>query len=97
MKEIKVPIREFNWLILFATRYAMGRESTAPSIMADLIKQNKKYLTEQTKNSIIEEIEFCKDTECLGKDCDITTWEDLVKELEEGNRDEFKQIIKKKN
>ena len=90
MKEIKVPIREFNWLMLFATRYAVGRISTAPSIMADLIKENKEYLKKETIENIIDEIETAKRAGCLGMDCDINTWEDIVKELEEGNKDEVK-------
>lgn len=81
MKEIKVPIREFNWLMLFATRYAVGRMTTAPSIMADLIKENKEYLEKGTIENIIDEIETAKRAGCLGMDCDISTWEEVIEEL----------------
>ena len=81
MKEIKISIREFNWLMLFATRYAVGRMSTAPSIMADLIKENKEHLKKETIENIINEIETAKRAGCLGMDCDINTWEEVIEEF----------------
>ena len=40
--------REFNWLIIFAFRYALGRRSMAPSVVSDFVKKNYDELTEMT-------------------------------------------------
>lgn len=72
---------EQDIVILFAFRYALGRESMAPSIMSDTILENKDILKPKTLETIIEEIDVQKKMGLLGDTCDEYTWEYLKEQL----------------
>ena len=74
--------KEFNWLIIFAFRYALGRRSMAPSVVSDLIRINRGEITEMTIKAIIHEINYAYKNGLLGDRCDIEEWLSLKKELE---------------
>lgn len=74
---------EFNLLIVFAFRYALGRRSMAPGIVCDLIRKNSGHLTEMTRTTIIYEIDYAYEHGLLGDSCDVDDWLRLKKELEE--------------
>ena len=74
--------KDFNLLILFAFRYALGRRSMAPSIVSDLIRKNRDKITEMTRITLVDEIDHGYENHLLGDDCDIQEWLSLKKELE---------------
>ena len=80
---MNISKEDFNILVVFAARYAIGRMSTAPSLVADIATKYKDNLEEQTKNAIIDEVGVFDNLQSLGMDQDIDTWQNLVKELEE--------------
>lgn len=74
--------KDFNLLILFAFRYALGRRSMAPSIVCDLIRKNLSRLTAMTRITIVSEIVYGYENHLLGDNCDVAEWLSLKKELE---------------
>lgn len=83
---VKVPTREFQHMLVFAFRYALGRHSTAPSMVCDWIKQYVNELSEFDIDQILSETR----TELTYGDydrplyqCDLDEWEDLIDFLEE--------------
>lgn len=80
---MEISKEDFNTLVVFATRYAIGRMSTAPSLVADIATKYKDELNEQTKKSIIDEVGIFDNLQSLGMDQDIDTWRNLVEELSE--------------
>lgn len=83
--------KDFNLLILFAFRYALGRRSTAPSIVCDLIRKNLSRLTAMTRITIVSEIVYGYENHLLGDNCDVAEWLSLKRELE----NEYQGIYKK--
>lgn len=75
-----LPNEDFNALIICSFRYALGRSSYMPSWISDIISANKDYITNNTINIMIEEIETAP---YYGDDCDKRMWFDLKQELEE--------------
>ena len=65
--------------LIFAFRYALGRMSTAPSIVARDIINNWDNLEKYTKNQIKEEIQEAIDNNRAGMNCDIAEWEEILK------------------
>lgn len=61
-------------ILMFAFRYALGRESTAPSIVSEQIKENINLFNEGDIKSMIDDIEAAPH---LGMECDIARWNDL--------------------
>ena len=80
---MNIKKEDFDVLAVFATRYAIGRMSTAPGLVADIVTRHKDELSEQAKRNIVDEIESFENLQSLGMDQDIDTWQNLVKELEE--------------
>lgn len=80
---MKLSNKEFNWLIIFALRYALGRISSAPGIMYGLILDNLDDLTEMTRKTIIREIDYANKNGLLCEFFEVDIWLDLKKELEE--------------
>ena len=64
--------------LVFAFRYALGRMSTAPSIVARDIINNWDVLGTYTKNQIKEEIQEAIDNNRAGMNCDISEWEKIL-------------------
>lgn len=73
---------EFNILIFFAFRYALGRRSMAPGIVCDLIRKNLSSLTEMNKIIMVSEIIYGYENHLIGDNCDVAEWIRLKKELD---------------
>lgn len=58
---MEINEKDFNILVINSVRYAINRHSYMPNLIADIICENKEFLTENTKNLIIEEIDNEKD------------------------------------
>lgn len=75
--------RWFTTVVVFAFRYALGRHSTAPSIVADFIKDYIEQFVKWEIEMIIKEIEEeagrqqWADIDSQGERIDIEIWEDL--------------------
>ena len=74
--------KDFNPLIFFAFRYALGRRLMAPGIVCDLIRKNLSRLTVMTRITIVSEIVYGYEKHLLGDNCDVAEWLSLKKELE---------------
>lgn len=58
---MEINEKDFNILVINSVKYAINRHSYMPNLIADIICENKEFLTENTKNLIIEEIDNEKD------------------------------------
>lgn len=71
-------------ILFFAVRYALGRQSMAPSLVADAVRENLKHLTDSELDAILQETYQVRN---LGMPCDVETWralrEDIRKEIED--------------
>lgn len=72
---------DYESTIFFAFRYALGRQSTAPSIVAEYIIKNKDKFGKRFKSQMIEEIEEAIKNKEAGANCDVDTWNNLKREL----------------
>ena len=65
--------------LFFAFRYALGRMSTAPSIVVRNILSNWQKLSEHTKQQIKDEIlEYRKREGLCGMKCDDNEWQRIL-------------------
>ena len=64
-------------ILFFAFRYALGRRTFTPSIVAKEIKNNIKVLPTSDLNNMATEIMEAWAVGCLGDECDVKTWMDL--------------------
>jgi len=64
-------------ILFFAFRYALGRRTFTPSVVAKEIKNNIKVLPTSDLNNILTEIMDAWAVGGLGDECDIRTWTDL--------------------
>lgn len=62
------------WILTFAFRYALGRQSTAPSIMLDEFREKVHLLTANQKEQFAIEIRNAIELNHAGMACDISTW-----------------------
>lgn len=62
------------WILTFAFRYALGRMSTAPSIILDEIKAKVHLLSDNQKSQIAKEIREAIEFNHAGMACDVSTW-----------------------
>ena len=67
-------------ILFFAVRYALGRQSYAPSLVADVVRDNLKHLTEEELKSIVDETYTVRN---LGMPCDVAVWESLSRDINE--------------
>lgn len=56
-EDIRKVIGNYNTLITFSVRYALGRSTLAPGTMKRIIKDSLGALHEQTKQGILRDIE----------------------------------------
>lgn len=74
--------RDDATLLIFATRYALGRRTFAPSIIKGLLIRHQDWLTPQDAAILIHDIEF-QGTIGYGDPCDRETWETTLGWLRE--------------
>lgn len=85
MVTINTSQSDFDILCISAFRYALGRSSYVPSVIADIIWNNKEQIREATLGLFIREIEERKrlGLDSLGMSIDIELWLDLQERLME--------------
>lgn len=69
-------------IITFAFRYALGRMSMAPTIVADTIRKNINLIPTLDLHGMAHEIEMEYEVDGLGEDCDVRTWMNLQRDIE---------------
>ncbi len=68
-------------LLLFAFRYALGRRSTAPSTVADLLARYGSVLSTPQRQSIVRDIDQAMAAGWAGDDCDREVWRKVAKKM----------------
>lgn len=71
-------------IIMYAFRYALGRNTYAVSEMAEYIIDNKALLSDFTKKQIVKEIKHHYDKAVWRgfMQCDKDCWDNVIRELE---------------
>ena len=77
---------DFEDMLIYAQRYAIGRTTFAPQTVCDIINTHINHLNVNTLTVIMCDIERCQDEGNLGKtEIDGTLWEttlvNIIKEL----------------
>ena len=68
--------------LYFAFRYALGRRSYAPSVVASEIRENLAVMPKMDLEGISEEILEAYERNGIGDECDIKLWMNLRKTIE---------------
>ena len=63
-----------QWVHIFAFRYALGRESTAPGIMSEVLIANMRYYNDNYLQLFIDEITDAVKLGYAGATCDVADW-----------------------
>lgn len=77
-KDIQKMKNQEWWILLFAFRYALGRESFAPTIIVDQLSIDWKRMRLSWKRQIREEINYAREHNLCGGECDRKTWEKVL-------------------
>lgn len=79
MNETTIPISQdhFQSLIIYATRYTIGRQSYAPHEMETIIKAYLPLLPTSVLRILINDIDVESKMKGYGADCDKTMWQSL--------------------
>lgn len=82
-------------ILVFAMRYALGRQTFAPTIVMDNIRHNINLLSKENILMLIKDIDEQKDFGGYGMECDEKNWMyfkqfliDIVAERDELNKNE---------
>ena len=83
--ELTLTKIDFEILLISAFRYSLGRSSCVPSVIADIIWNNKEQIRESTLKLFIDEIEERKrvGVNRLGVTLDVEYWLNLQERLME--------------
>lgn len=68
---VQIAHENFGHVVAFALRYALGRQSTAPSIVQEFIRDNLDVLSPEEISLLILDIDECRD---FGSDVDKAMW-----------------------
>lgn len=79
--EINANAKEFDCMVIFAVRYALGRSSVAPMIVTDFINNNKENISDSTISTIIDAIYLREDTDNLETEYNKALWTKFRNEL----------------
>lgn len=79
--EINANAKEFDCMVIFAVRYALGRSSVAPMLVIDFINNNKENISDCAMQTIIEDIQTSENTASLGMEYDKSLWLEFKNEL----------------
>lgn len=81
--ELTLSRTDFEILLMSAFRYALGRSSYVPSVIIDIIENNKEQVRESTLKLFVDEIEERKriGLDSLGMSVDIESWLGLQERL----------------
>jgi len=67
-----------NTILIFAFRYALGRTSAAPSMVADELKKHWCGFKEWEQKQIHDDITIALNTGSAGHDCDEVVWSEIL-------------------
>ena len=82
MTDMKITAQEFQKLIIYAERYAIGRMTYAPHEVGDIIKKHLDKVENGTLGVLINDIEHQSQYPWgLGADCDKKMWLALLDTL----------------
>lgn len=68
-------------ILHFAFRYALGRPTAAPSIVATVIRENMGWIRPATKKQMLREIREAIMRDDAGDPCDVARWRELERDL----------------
>ena len=81
MTDITITIQEFQQIIIYAERYAIGRMTYVPSEVNQIIRKYLPRISSNTLGVLIQDIEFKADRDMLGMDFDKKMWLALLDTL----------------
>ena len=73
----KIDDSDLSILLVFAFRYALGRMSTAPSIVSGLLRRFAEFLSPEQRGQICRDIAKAIDAGHAGHQCDVAVWQDI--------------------
>ena len=76
---INVEKEDLRLMLIASLRYALGRNSYIVSTALSWTQKYSKFLTENDKKVIVEDIMFYKSHASLGDENDIKIWDEIVK------------------
>lgn len=65
-------------ILVFAFRYALGRKSTAPGFVADVLTKRWSDLQPHSRLQVQREISSAIDMGEAGQPCDVETWKQVL-------------------
>jgi hypothetical protein len=65
-------------ILVFAFRYALGRRSTAPGIISDVLIKRWNEMHRHARYQVQSEIEAAIDRGEAGQPCDVETWKKVL-------------------
>ncbi len=92
MITVNLDAHGFGDMMIMCLRYALGRRTYATGEVADLIINNKQFISSRVRTVMIRDLErYFEDRKC-GKQCDdkcdYQTWIRLYSFLERGDKNE---------
>lgn len=86
MTTIHLNPKDFQTLLIYAQRYAIGRMTYASAEVTDIIKRHIDDIDDATRQTIIKDIESHECKNDLGMACDEKVWLDLVQQLRQAKQ-----------
>ena len=77
----KVSGPELATMLMFSFRYALGRRSTAPSAVADLLRTYGHVLPPWQRDQIANDIRIAIRDGFAGDTCDERTWREVAERM----------------
>lgn len=71
-------------IAVFAFRYALGRQTYAPGVVAEHITRHLASFPEHERRQLTQEIDRAEEDGMLGDACDAAVWRGLRATLQEG-------------
>ena len=68
--------------LMMAFRYALGRQTYAPTMIAEEIRCNMRKLSTDYLGIMADQIQHEYEYDGLGEDCDVRTWMELQRDIE---------------
>ena len=81
MTDLTITDNEFQQLIIYAERYAIGRMTYVPSEVNQIIRKYLPRISSNALGVLIQDIEFEADRDMLGMDFDKKMWLALLDTL----------------
>ena len=73
-----VPQPELALMLVYSFRYALGRMSTGPSAVADLLARYGHVLPDWQRDQICGDIAHAIEGDAAGHDCDVAVWREVA-------------------